>query len=327
MTRKRFDFCSRLFNFAILGTRRRGPFMKSWVLGASAAFIAASIAASPPANAGLVTYDVNLTFNAGDTPFSANGVTGMISGPGTIQGTFTVDSLTNVIETASIVAQAGTTVIADYTLGPGYSGLTGGYNFGYTDAGFSEPGYETPDFEALFFYPSGSTVYTGDDVFGSKIEFYNGLGQRIAEFQLSGTILPAAAVPEPATWVMLLAGVGGLAVMRVTRRRPVARLSESTTDRSGHPRENRSRRLEWDQGQRRAGERDVESRRALPHGRNGEFPEISRDRGGIIIADEHLRPQRAGSGTASFPRRARLIRAGPARRGRVVGDRRARRGL
>ncbi len=234
MTRKRSDFCSSLFNFAILCTRQRGPVMKSWVLGAvaSAAFIAGSVAASAPANAGLVTYDVNLTFNAGDTPFSANGVTGMISGPGTIQGTFTVDSLTNVIETASIIAQAGTTVIADYTLGPGYSGLGFGYNLGYTSASFSEPGYETPDFEALFFYPSGSTVYTGDDVFGSKIEFYNGQGQRIAEFQLTGTILPAAAVPEPATWAMLLVGFGALATIRLTRQRPAARLSASTTDQS-----------------------------------------------------------------------------------------------
>ncbi len=189
---------------------------------AAAAFIATLIAASAPVTADILTYDVNLTFDAGNTPFTANGVNGPISGPGTIQGTFTVDSLTNAIETVSIVAATGATQIADYTLGPGYAGLGFGYNLGYTSAGFSEPGYETPDFEALFFYPGGSAVYTGDDVFGSKIEFYNGQGQRIAEDQLSGTILPVTPVPEPATWAMLLVGLGALGVMRVARRLPPA---------------------------------------------------------------------------------------------------------
>jgi PEP-CTERM motif len=75
--------------------------------------------------------------------------------------------------------------------------------------------------------PAGSAVYPGDDVFGSKIEFYNGLGERIAEDQLSGTIL-SASVPEPTSNAMLLLGLGGLAVMKLTRKRPSARVSAST---------------------------------------------------------------------------------------------------
>jgi hypothetical protein len=186
-----------------------------------AIFVAATVTASAPANADLVTYDVNLTFDAGSTPFSAYNVSGLISGAGTIQGSFTVDSQTNAIETVAIIAATGSTRIADYTLGVGYSGLGFGYDGGYTDAGFSEPGYESPDFEALFFYPGGSQVYSGNDVFGSKIELYNGGGQRIAEFQLSGTILPAqaSAVPEPASWAMLLAGLSGLGARMAARAR------------------------------------------------------------------------------------------------------------
>ena len=168
------------------------------------------------ARAALDTYDVNLTFNAGGTPFSANDVSGLISGPGTITGSFTVDDQTNMFDTVSVVSATGSTQIASYDLGAGYSGLGFGYNLGYTDASFSEPGYESPDFEALFFYPGGSEVYSGDDLFGSKIELYNGGGQRIAEFQLAGSITEVG-VPEP-VGSMVLVSIGGLFIAKRPRR-------------------------------------------------------------------------------------------------------------
>jgi hypothetical protein len=181
-------------------------------------FTTAMIMACVRGKADVITYDVNLTFDAGTTPFNANDVSGLISGAGTITGNFTVDDQTNAIDTVSIQAMTGTTQIASYDIGPGYAGLAFGYNLGYTNAGFTEPGYESPDFEALFFYPAGSQVYPGDDLFGSKIELYNGLGQRIAEFQLSGTILPAN-VPEPVGSMVVLA-FGGFFIIKRPQRKP-----------------------------------------------------------------------------------------------------------
>ncbi len=182
---------------------------------ASAAFAAAIFAGFAPAKAAIVEYEVNLTFDAGPTPFAAYGVAGPISGIGTVQGTFTVDDQTNVMETVSVLAVTGSTLIASYTIGPGYSGLGLGQSGGYTSATFYEPGYETPDIKSLFFYPNGSPVLPGDDVFGSKIELYNGLGQRIAEFQLSGTIV---AVPEPTASMAMLLGCGAIAATRSRRK-------------------------------------------------------------------------------------------------------------
>jgi hypothetical protein len=179
-------------------------------------FTTALLMAPLASKAALITYDVNLTFNAGSTPFSANDVNGLISGAGTITGNFTVDDQTDAIDTVSIQAAAGSTPIASYDLGPGYAGLNSGYNLGYTDASFNEPGYESPDFESLFFYPAGSQVYPGDDLFGSKIELYNGEGQRIAEFQLTGTILPEN-LPEPVGSMVVLA-FGALLIIKRSQR-------------------------------------------------------------------------------------------------------------
>jgi hypothetical protein len=179
-------------------------------------FTTAMLMAPLAAKAAIITYDVNLTFDAGSTPFSANDVNGLISGTGTILGNFTVDDQTDAIDTVSIQAAAGSTQIAAYDLGPGYAGLNFGYDLGYTNAGFSEPGYESPDFEAMFFYPAGSQVYPGNDLFGSKIELYNGLGQRIAEFQLAGTILPAN-LPEPVGSMVVLC-IGAILIVKRPQR-------------------------------------------------------------------------------------------------------------
>jgi hypothetical protein len=181
------------------------------------AFATGMLMASASGKAAIITYDVNLTFDAGSTPFSANDVTGLISGDGTITGSFTVDDQTDAIDTVLIQAAAGATQIATYDDGPGYAGLTFGYNDGYSDASFSEPGYESPDFESLFFYPAGGQAYSGDDLFGSKIELYNGDGQRIAEFQLSGTIVPTN-LPEPVGPMIFLA-IGSLFFIRRPQRK------------------------------------------------------------------------------------------------------------
>jgi hypothetical protein len=69
--------------------------------------------------AAIVTYDVDLTFDAGSTPFTANNVDGPISGTGTITGNFTVDDQTDAIDTVSIQAVAGPTQVASYDMGPG----------------------------------------------------------------------------------------------------------------------------------------------------------------------------------------------------------------
>jgi hypothetical protein len=211
-------------------------------LGATAA---ASI--SGPADAAIVTYDVNLTFDPNATAFSTLGP----AGPGTVKGTVSIDtSIPFSTPTGNLVAVNLTEQSNDGTLLSVFSNSpTQIFNTvtPYTIIFLWSPVTEYPAQSSLVSRPSGTyeeVSFSSGPLFdsiqmGPSIQFdfpytaggavipgnFDSIASTGFNAYLFGTVTPVvtAGVPEPSTWAMMLLGLGGLgAATRWRNRRSVA---------------------------------------------------------------------------------------------------------
>ena len=153
------------------------------------------------------TYDVNATYDT----------------TGTVEGSFTLDTTTNTsyLVDLKIVGVGGVNsgTLTDPTqFGTGVYATAAGPMVTYNDG--------DPALQVFLTYPAGGgALYNGG--FGSSSVgsyFSPTCGGEICGYPLSGavTLGLGSAVPEPATWAMMLVGFGGLGAAMRTRRRSAA---------------------------------------------------------------------------------------------------------
>lgn len=195
--------------------------MKKWVLAAAAA-----VAFAGPASAAVITLQSITTNGPGNFTFNYQGTLGPDEGvrsgdrlvifdfAGYIPGSISADGNANVS-----VSVENTTSVAIITPGQNDDPNLPNLVFTYTGPDFRNTGgpFASLDFNGL---SARSTLGgTRFDAFFTQTTKNNPLGeQNTAAYQVGTVRVPAAgAVPEPATWAMMLGGFGLLGA--ATRRR------------------------------------------------------------------------------------------------------------